>query len=193
MAPDPEVTEVPVPDPADPVAWVFALSVDELPGVPVAVAGAEWVGDTEWLGDADPVDVTVGLAELLSVVLGVDVGLGQPPDGDTVTVALCVGLGFGEVLVGVGVGVGVGVVLPLSLGLGEALVVSLTLGPLLALVMLAGLVVVLAGLPDRTAGLVFAAAFDGLDEAAGDDEHVGAALGVPSSPDAPTCDAPLLS
>jgi hypothetical protein len=80
-------------------------------------------------------------------------------------------------------------VLPLSLGLGEALELSLVLG-LLALEVLAGLVVVLAGLPDRTAGLVFAAAFDGLDEAAGDDEHVEAAV-ADSAPDELTCDAPF--
>jgi hypothetical protein len=88
---------------------------------------------------------------------------------------LCVGLGFGVVVVGFGVGV----VLPPSLGLGEALELSLALELLLALVVLGGLVALLAGLLDWLAVLVLVAAFDGLDEAVGDDEHGAKAVAEP--------------
>ena len=152
------------------------LSVDELPAVPVALADAEWVGDAEWLGDDDPVGVAFGLTELLGVVLGV--GDPQSPDGVTVTVfsaaGLFVGLGFGVVVVGFGVGVG----LLLALGLAEVLLLGLGLALLLALTVLVGLAELLAGLLDWSEELVFAADFDELGEAAGDDEHDAIAPGV---------------
>lgn len=188
---DPEVPEAPVPDATDPVAGASTLSVDDVSGVPVALADAEWLGDAEWPGDDDPVDLTVGLAELLGVVLGVV--LRQPPDGVTVTVCsaagLCVGLGFGVVVVGFGVGV----VLPLPLGLGEVLALALGLALLLALTVLVGLAVLRAGLLEWSAVLVFAAAFDELGEATGDDEQVEAAVAVLSPSDGVTWVAPFPS
>jgi hypothetical protein len=178
---DPEVPEVPVPDPADPadpVAGVSTLSVDDVPGVPVELADGEPLADADWLGDDLRVGVVFGLAELEGVVEGVGVVLGQ---SEAVAVTLCSaeGLGFLEVLVGFGVGVGLLLTLELALGLGLGL--TLALGLLLALVVLVGLAELLAGLLDWSAVLVFAAAFDELGEAAGDDEQVEAPLAVAPS------------
>jgi hypothetical protein len=181
VAPDPgvptvpEVPEVPVPDPADPVAGVPTLSVDDVPGVPVELLDAEWVGDAEWLGDDDPVDVTFGLAELEDVVEGV--GLVQS-EAVAVTACSAEGLGFVEVLVGFGVGVGLLLTLALALVLGLLL---LTLGLLLVLTVLVGLAEWLAGsltLLDRFAVLVSAPASDEFDGAADDGEHDAITAGV---------------
>jgi hypothetical protein len=116
------------------------------------------------------------LTELLGVVLGV----GDPQSLDGVTVTVCsavglfVGLGFG--VVGLGFGVGVGLLL--ALGLAEVLLLGLGLALLLALAVLVGLAELLAGLLDWSEELVFAADFDELGEAAGDDEHEATAPGV---------------
>jgi hypothetical protein len=151
------------------MAGVSPLPVDEdeVFRVPVGVAVVEWlgVGDDDWGG------FVLGLTEPLGVALAGGVWLAQSPDGVAVTVcstaALCVGLGFVEVLVGFGVGV----VLPLSLGPGDALELSLAPGLLLPLAVLVGVAVLGAALLDRTAVLLFVAAFDGVDEADGDGEH----------------------
>jgi hypothetical protein len=191
VAPDPEVCGAPVPDPADPVAGVSALSVDGVLGVTVALADAEPLGDTDWLGDDDRVGVVVAWGELVAVVVGV--GLRQPPDGVVVTVCLtaglCVGPGFVEVLVGFGVGVE----LLLALGLTEVLVLALGLALPLALTVLVGLDVLGAGLLDWSAVLVFAAAFDELGEAPGDGEHDAIVPDVLPPADPPVVTAPLPS